>query len=78
MPLQIENPDLVNKVEKLARATGWTKLAVVERAVDHLAREVEAGHSVNRLTAILSQFDRVPEQPGSCDPLEWDELGLPK
>jgi hypothetical protein len=31
-----------------------------------------------RLDAILAQLDRVPDLPTQCNPLEWDEHGLPK
>jgi antitoxin VapB len=42
MALQIANPIVVAKVERLARATGLTKTAVVERAIDALANETRA------------------------------------
>jgi len=32
----------------------------------------------DRFDAILAQLDQIPEQPGSFDPLEWDENGLPR
>jgi antitoxin VapB len=41
MPLQIANPKVVDKVERLAKATGLSKTAAVERAVDHLLRDIE-------------------------------------
>jgi hypothetical protein len=31
-----------------------------------------------RLDAILAQLDRVPDLPGTFDPLDWDEHGLPR
>ncbi len=79
MPLQIANPVVVEKVERLAKATGLTKTAAVERAVDRLLRETEvAGDPAARLRALLAQFDRVPDRADAFDPLEWDEAGLPK
>ena len=39
MALQIANPVVVGKVERLAKATGLSKTAVVERALDHLISE---------------------------------------
>lgn len=39
MPLQIANPTVVRKVEALAHATGLSKTAAVERAVDRLKGE---------------------------------------
>jgi antitoxin VapB len=78
MPLQIANPNVVAKVERLAKATGWTKTAVVERAVDRLASEFGGGASAARIAAILAQLDRIPDRSDAFDPLEWDEHGLPK
>lgn len=31
-----------------------------------------------RFDAILGQLDRIPDLPVPADPLEWDELGLPR
>jgi antitoxin VapB len=76
--LQIANPVVVAKVERLARATGLTKTAVVERAIDRLARETQAASDPDRMLAILAQLDRTPDRPNAFDPLEWDEAGLPK
>lgn len=83
MPLQIANPNVVGKVERLARATGLNKTAAVERAVDRLLRELEgpaAAPSANaaRVTALLAQLDRIPDRPDATDPLQWDDLGLPR
>ena len=78
MPLQIANPSVVAKVERLAKATGWTKTAVVERAVDLLATEFEGERGKGSMAAILAQLDRIPDRSDAFDPLEWDEQGLPK
>ncbi len=78
MALQIANPVVVAKVERLARATGLTKTAVVERAIDRLAGETQAATDPGRLAALLAQLDRVPDRSDSFDPLEWDARGLPK
>jgi antitoxin VapB len=78
MPLQIANPVVVDKVERLARATGLNKTAAVEQAVDRLLREAEgAVQPAARLVALLEQFDRLPERADAHDPLAWDERGLP-
>lgn len=76
--LQIANPVVVAKVERLAQATGMTKTAVVEKAIDHLARQTQGGRDPGRLRALLAQIDQVPERAGTFEPLEWDEQGLPK
>jgi antitoxin VapB len=82
MALQIANPVVVAKVERLAKATGLTKTAVVERAIDRLASETQGasdpGRNGARMAALLAQLDRVPERTDAFDPLEWDATGLPK
>ena len=78
MALQIANPVVVAKVERLARATGMTKTAVVERAIDRLASETQARADPGRMAALLSQLDRIPDRTDGFDPLEWDAQGLPK
>jgi antitoxin VapB len=78
MALQIANPVVVAKVERLARAMGLTKTAVVERAIDRLAAETQVGTDPRRLTNLLAQLDQIPNRQDAFDPLEWDALGLPK
>ncbi len=78
MALQIANPVVVAKVERLARATGLTKTAVVERAIDRLASETQGVPAQGRMAALLAQLDRVPDRADAFDPLEWDAQGLPK
>jgi antitoxin VapB len=77
MALQIANPVVVAKVERLARATGLTKTAVVERAIDHLASQTQVAEDSGRMAALLAQLDRVPDRADAFDPLEWDRAGLP-
>ncbi|MDR2032504.1 MAG: type II toxin-antitoxin system VapB family antitoxin [Azoarcus sp.] len=78
MPLQIANPVVVDKVERLARATGLNKTTAVERAVDRLPRETEgAEQPAARLAALLEQIDRIPDRADAHDPLTWDARGLP-
>lgn len=79
MSLQIANPGVIDKVERLARATGLNKTAAVERAVERLLRELEGPvASAERFQALLAQIDRIPDREDACDPLEWDEAGLPR
>ena len=79
MALQIANPMVVRKVERLAKATGLTKTAAVERAVDTLLRELDGTTSIaDRFAAILAQLDRIPDRPDAHNPIEWDEQGLPR
>jgi antitoxin VapB len=79
MALQIANPVVVGKVERLAKATGLSKTAVVERAVDRLIAETTwTSNKAERMAALLAQLDRIPDRPDAFDPIEWDEHGLPK
>jgi antitoxin VapB len=77
MALQIANPVVVAKVERLARATGLTKTAVVERAIDGLALQTQGPADPGRMAALLAQLDRVPEREDAFDALSWDAHGLP-
>jgi antitoxin VapB len=79
MALQIANPVVVGKVERLAKATGLSKTAVVERALDRLMSETMVKTDGDkRVAALLAQLDRIPERADAFDPMEWDERGLPK
>ncbi len=82
MALQIANPVVVSKVERLAKSTGMSKTAVVERALDRLIGEIGETSGVEdqmtRMTALLAQLDRVPDRTDATDPLDWDEHGLPR
>ncbi|HKS89745.1 MAG TPA: type II toxin-antitoxin system VapB family antitoxin [Stellaceae bacterium] len=81
MALQIANPVVVGKIEALARATGLSKTAAVEKAVDRLLTEQRVGRIADvweRFDALLAQMDQIPDLPTAFDPLEWDEHGLPR
>jgi antitoxin VapB len=75
MALQIANPVVVAKVERLARATGLSKAAVVERAIDVLANEILSAAVPGRMAALLAQLDRIPDRADAHDPLQWDGAG---
>ncbi len=81
MALQIANPTVVEKIETLARATGLSKTAAVEKAVDLALAECNVARSGSvweQFDAILAQIDQVPDLPSAVDPLDWDEHGLPR
>lgn len=80
MALQIANPVVVGKVERLAKATGLGKTAVVERALDRLISETmgKENDGAKRVTALLAQLDRIPERTDAFDAMKWDEHGLPR
>ena len=81
MPIQIANPAVVAKIDRLAAATGLTKTAAVERAVDAmLANRPNASEDdfKARALAILAQLDRVPARTDAFEAIEWDDRGLPR
>jgi antitoxin VapB len=81
MALQIANPVVVGKIEALARATGLSKTAAVEKAVDRLLAEQSLDHTAEvweRFDALLGQLDQIPDRPTAFDPLDWDDHGLPR
>jgi antitoxin VapB len=78
MALQIANPGVVAKVERLAKATGLSKTALVERAVDQLQLEAERMTAPSpRFKSLLKQIDGIPDRVDAVDPLGWDQDGLP-
>ena len=81
MPVQIANPVVVAKIERLAAVSGLTKTPAVEKAVDAMLAARPDGSEDDfgtRVRAILAQFDRIPDRGDAFDPLEWDEHGLPR
>jgi antitoxin VapB len=78
MALQIANPGVVAKVERLAKATGLSKTALVERALDQLLLETQArAPAAGGLAALLAQLDRIPDRTDTPELLRWDSHGLP-
>lgn len=79
MALRISNPTVVAKLDRLAKTTGLTRTAVVERAIDRLASETPGiADPAGRMAALMAQLDRVPDRTDAFDPLEWDSPGLPR
>ena len=80
MAIQIANPGVIDKIVRLARATGLSKTAAVERAVDRLILETDQARPrvASDVAALLNQFDQVPERADAFNPLAWDEQGLPR
>jgi antitoxin VapB len=66
MPIRIASPVVVAKLERLAAATGLTRTAAVERAVDvMLTNRANASDDdfETRASAILAQSDRIRTAP---------------
>ena len=82
MAIQIANPTVVDKIERLAQLTGLNKTAAVEIAVDRLLNESAGAathlHAGRAMASLLAQLDRLPDLPTAFDPLQWDEFGLPR
>jgi antitoxin VapB len=83
MALQIANPAVVDKIHELARVTGMTKTAAVEKAVDEMLKVRKDAIGIDRTTerarmhSLLAQFDRTRPNPNSAEAIAWDEFGLP-
>lgn len=81
MPVQIANPQVVAKIERLSRAAGLGKTAAVEAAVDRMLEEVAGPEEADPwagVDAILAQLRRLPPRPDAFEAVEYDERGLPK
>lgn len=81
MALQIANAAVVEKINELAKITGLTKTAAVEKAVDELLRNSGLNVQANqhkKMLALLAQFDRIEKKRflENTD-IAWDENGLP-
>ena len=70
MALQIANPAVVAKIERLARATGLTEIAVVERTIDNLTSQTQAAAVPGRMAALLAQLNRIPDRVDAFDPFQ--------
>ena len=82
MPVQIANPQVVAKIERLSRAIGVGKTAAVEAAIDRMLAQVGAsgisGDPWNGIEAIVAQMHLIPTRPDAFDAVQYDEMGLPK
>lgn len=80
MPIQIANPEVVAKIERLSRMTGLGKTAAVEAAVTRMIQEAGGGESErwSRFEAVLRQIRALPVREDGFTAVEYDEAGLPK
>lgn len=81
MPIQIANPDVVAKIERLSQVTGLGKTAAVEAAVTKMIEEIGTGAGADpwaRFDATLHQIRNLPRRADAFEAVEYDEVGLPK
>jgi antitoxin VapB len=81
MPVQIANPQVIAKIERLSRLTGLGKTATVEAAVDRMLAEVATGPSSDPwagIDGIIAQLHCIPPRSDAYEAVEYDDAGLPK
>ena len=82
MPIQIANPQVVAKIERLSRVMGVGKTAAVEAAVDRMLIQANVSPSDadpwNGVDAIIAQMHRIPLRSDAFEAVAYDETGLPK
>jgi len=81
MPIQIADPDLVARIERLSRLTGLGKTAAVDAAVTKMIEEItrpESSGSWSRFDAILTQIRALQPRFDAFNAVEYDEAGLPE
>jgi antitoxin VapB len=80
MSIQLANPTVVEKVNRLAQQTGLTKTALIDRALDVFQANqfTVAQPSPTSFAAVFKQLDQLADLPTHHDPLQWDAMGLPK
>jgi antitoxin VapB len=88
--VQIANPLVVQKIERLAQTMKLGKTAVIDRALDLLAEQGQQNNMTiptlalvapltpqQKFLNILAEIHKIPDQPNPIDPFNWDEHGLP-
>jgi antitoxin VapB len=81
MSIQIANPQVIEKIERLSRLTGLCQAATVKAAVDRMLRELAADASSDPwagVDAIVAQLHMLTPRLDSFEAAEYDDVGLPK
>ncbi|OAN43926.1 hypothetical protein A6A04_08545 [Paramagnetospirillum marisnigri] len=82
MPVQIANPQVVAKIERLSRMTGLGKTAAVEAALDRMLEDIGRDHPSPspwaRFDAVLAQLHRLSPRMDGFEAVEYDDAGLPR
>lgn len=80
MAVQIANPQVIAKIERLCELTGLGKTATVEAALDLLLEarsSVETASPWAGVDGLIAQLHRLPTRPDAYDAVRYDEKGLP-
>ena len=75
MPIQIADPAVVAKIERLAAVSGLSKTAAVEKAVDAMLAARRESRNARRdgpFRPFWRSSIELPERPDAFDPLDWD------
>lgn len=81
MSVQIADPQVIEKIERLSRLTGLGQTETVEAAVDRMLSELAADASSDPwagVDAIVAQLHRIPPRPDAFEAVEYDDMGLPR
>ena len=78
MSVQIADPHVIEKIERLSQLTGLGQRATVEAAVDRMLAELEGDVSSDPwagVDAIVAQLHRIPPRPDNFEAVEHDDMG---
>jgi len=84
MSIEISNPQLLAKIERLSARLGVEVAIALETAVDRLLGETAETCKERKddpwagVDEIIAKLHALPPRPDAYDPLEWDEWGLPR
>ncbi len=79
MPIQIANPQVIERIDRLAAITGLGKTGAVSAAVERMLEEL--GSPVDPwigIEAIVAQARRIPERADAFEAVPYDAEGLPR
>lgn len=61
------------------RVVGWAAHRIFMLAISPWMAVMDDLETLRaRIIAILAELDAIPDLPDAVDPLEWDEIGLPR
>jgi antitoxin VapB len=80
MSVQIANPEVIAKIERLCRLTGLGKTAAVNTALDRMLDQIgntETPDPWAGCDALIAQLHRLPPRLDSFEAVRYDDAGLP-